>query len=638
MKLREVEALGRYRDELMNLAEIGVPGAKERVNVYSELVRIATASPLQENVTFSADSVQGRTPLKELVGYSAEAFCSSGTPDLLADRLAAFEEIMAIDDEGLPEELIMLETARRWLRGLRGEEENAFLLVSLAVSLDHEVIEEDLHSASGPYSLDLPISIENRGRLGAGATSLYLRALGDGKPSIEDSVWDKQKRLWTVRLGDITGHSGLRRVVTVRYEQDCVLEFWAESSWSGAASASERMLSSNHLEVILHTPTPPLSVVNPYVADLPLISELQWERLVKGRHKALVAELSGQSWGGEKVVVLRGCRRTGKTTVLRRIAREVEAEKKFMPLVLDVFGWWENRMDGDDVLGAGDICFELAASAQRYVSSLAVGNLDIAESVSRNSGVLQRCPQFSLSAEGLREILGLLSQATDRQGFIFFIDELDIPVIRSNLKGNASVVLDLLEELASGANGYRMLVTHDWSSRGWKTRFDSGGVSVLPRRVPFLSLPDLQRLAEVSESIKFTDLAVEYIWCASGGWPGLAQLLFQRAVDYVAAHGGRFPIDIKIMKAVAKEVLVTEHNYIAYMSESISEEEWTFLVRLVGTAERFSEHGYTRKVVAAEGPLIQALAEKEIIHIDEANKTCRLRVGLLAQASRVEGV
>lgn len=638
MGSRELEALRRYRDELQRLADLGVAGAEERVHIYSELARIAEASPLQAIAELPSDGIEGNTPLRDLLAYSSEAFNRSGTPDLLADRLSAFGNAPTKGFETLPEHVIMKGAAANWLSALRGEQEDAFLLVSLSVSLNPMVIEEDIHSGRDSCSLSLPVSIDNRGGLGVSFALLYLRSTTETVGvSIDGAEWLKDKRCWRLRSTEIAGHSGQRFVINIKYTQSCAIDIWAESNWSGAASPSERTIYSNHLEVVLDTPIATAPVDNPYVAGLPLVADLQWDRLVQGRHPNLVAELCAEVWRSPNVIALRGCRRSGKTTMLKRISKLLGRGDTYIPIYFDVRDWWASKSDSSNVLGPDDICFELASHALREVATSAMAeSAEIQDEISRVAEILNSRPAFDLSTDQLEYVLGLLAKAT-RKSFCILMDEVDLPVIHSSLKGNVVSLLDSLEEVANSSINVRILIAHDWSSQGWEARLGQRGVRLFQRRVPFLNLPDLQRLATISPDVRFTDLAVDFIWRSSGGWPGLSQLLFQKAVDLVISLGAGNPIDVKTVKSVAETILVTEAEDIEYTFGSIASDEWSVIKGLIASTKNSSGDGFSMGITPGD-KTAQSLAEKEIIQLDKRYNTCRLRVGLLARAAMVRGV
>lgn len=667
MQGSEEKALGQYIESLAALAEIGVPGADEQSRIYKELVRLASTTPYDEknsSLSLMTDSGAWHSSgaLGEILQVAQTAFLYRDSPGELVDALDDFIRAVRIaGHQSLPEARLLLRTAERWLRILQSETRGEPLLLEMSLSLALDRTEEDLAKGESVRP-NLPLALTNRNPRQIEDVWIYLLP----QPGLELSVNDSEPDLASPRQlrkripGVLRGEERHLFSIPYSYRGHGALKVWAD--YTGQGDQTPRV-ASNVLEIKLldATSEPSASQVsNPYIPDLPLLSESQWKNLAQGGHRSLLTELlADNSLRSGRVLVIRGCRRTGKTSLLRRLLENLERRGEFLPVYVDVYLWYLELAAKVEAVSRESLYFEFANAVLDAAEACMEDTHPGLEIAAQPDGLEplrakleSHAEVLALPAEEFNEFL-LLAERTVRRKVLLIVDELDWWLQRSLFGGSAETLLADLTAFARRSQACSVILSHDWTSRGWDPKYESGRLTFLSRRLRFLNRQEVLALTSVAEGVQFSGLAVDLVWRLSGGWPGLAQLLCYEVIEHLR-RARSLAVDVSIVKAAAQDILQVRDygKFLSYLLGSLTESEvgilqWWATSDLIQTESseilglRYSPaSGYKLEMPPSlaipieyrdeVGRLVSGLEEKEIL-LKEGSRVF-LRVGLLSNA------
>ena len=669
MKRSGIEALDRYIGGLERLARLDVPGAHERKRAYESIRALISTRSLQGEWAppLGFEGIAASSIMRDLLGAARVAFMPRASKGELVDSLKDFQGTLRQSGAlSFPEGRLLFGAADHWLQCLQVEPFEAALRIQLAVSLDLSQQEEG--NTVGVFSTALvPVLITRSGFSPVAEIKLHVQ-VGEGielESNDSDQVWPKL--LTDIRSG--------REIAEISYRGEGLAEVWLEYK---PLASSSKVARSNILKVRLIQPEQSgnpgemAALQNPYVPDLPLFSDRQWETLVMGEHGNLLAELRSSEYLRQgTALIVRGCRRTGKTTLLRRLKMEEEREAGLLVVYVDIYLWFLelSGQDKDDCIDDRALFYEFCRAALIEAEMFAEEMRDRAEIDDEEE---------SLILDGLQEVrdyieasstgMKLPPQAFDKamvdiggivkRKILLIIDELDWWINKMLSDGNAEAFLRVLSEMAKRRQAFSVLLSHDLTSSGWDRRLgqdrEKEDAQPFSRRTRFLSRTVLESLASVAEGVAFSSMAIDSIWRISGGWPGLATLIYYEAVEVARSKGVR-GVDVGIVKRAVRNLLEQEdyQKFVSYLLVSISEEELAVLSLLVKSEIIQETTGFIRWLQLQPGDhymfkppsaielrfhkvsrlsdLLRSLKDKEIIdEVEGGHGSMRLRVGLFA--------
>jgi hypothetical protein len=695
MNNQEIRALSRYSQNLGALAGFGVPGAQEQKAAYEEILKLVKADPfdiIEPPLFSSLQSMSFSPDLKKLLASARNAFSNRTTKRELADALEEFIQAVSSEEaQLLPEAGILLTTAKRWRGSLPQESDEALLILERRVSLNLEQLEEDL-SGGESARVDLPLSIVNRGI--ATAVSVFINVQIRNEQDEEDQQVavrvDRAEQIspgdgrWRLRIDErIRRNESLNKTVTILYQGHMKAKIWLQYASSHRPSLE---LPSEALDFYL-APNSPLSETdnsgepyeesnttgransqapgsynaerssNPYIPDLPLLKPAQWDHLVKGSHPQLLSQVANDpELSNGRILVIRGCRRSGKTTFLRRLETELSSDQStFLPVYVDVRVWFQELGKITDQALFYEFASEIQEKAVELLMRQNFEPNDIVRKLREARELLTRTEEnkddsMTLNSEEFSMFAAAIEQALGRK-IILIIDELDWWIQRSVFKGNVASILNVLAASSLIEKPFSALISHDLTSTGWGVKSDR---TLLPRYITFLERDDIEALAQEAPSgVGFSWCAIDFIWRVSGGWPALAQLVFYVAFEELRRQARGQIIDISITKKSIDIILREHRNLLSYLFGTLTSKEFALLKTISKLVDldsgefqylrfnsvlgyRIENPGMFNEVdfdSAKFSRLMDSLKEKEIIAAAGSKSSkLRLRVGLFAYA------
>jgi hypothetical protein len=283
----QILTLTRYAESLGQLAQFGVPGAKEQKAAYDEILKLITAHPLESFEPPLFTGIHGLSyypSLEQLLVSAKGAFAHRSSKEELADALEDF--IHAITPEAadpLPEAGILIATAKRWLRALPQESDEPLLVLETRASLDLGYSEEDL-SGGESARLTLALSMVNLGIPEACNISLDIE-IAEGNPAVSiERAKEIEPTRWSIGIsGNLRRNARADKVISILYKGQGKLNLRVDYF---SVRRPDRPLPSDVLTVQLAPSSAPRNdiepaqdYVNPYIPDLPLLTRPQWETL-----------------------------------------------------------------------------------------------------------------------------------------------------------------------------------------------------------------------------------------------------------------------------------------------------------------------------------------------------------------------
>jgi hypothetical protein len=657
MSNQEVIALTRYTRSLGALVDLGVPGAGSQKAAYEEILKLIAAEPLDifEPALFSAaHSPAHSTVLQQLLASAQSAFAHRASKEEIADALEEFIRALSSDEaNSLPETGIIISVARRWLRALQQESDEALLVLENRTSLDLAQLEEEL-SEEESARLHLSLSIVNRGISEADHIFLTIQVPPENLEIRIDRAEPKSAQEWVIPIGEkIRRNARVEKIIPITYKGAGGLNLWVKYS---SVRRPALFHTSEVLEIRLAPSSEPAEgddFANPYIPDLPLLSRSQWETLAMGSHPRLLENiLNDQELPNGRLLVIRGCRRSGKTTLLRRIESELATSSTFLPVYIDLHSWHNELAQRQEPLNDEALLYEFACvildvSVALLAESIGFDSIEM-DRLSGPRGLLDNVREdMMLSRQSFEDFAISIEEALGRK-ILLIIDELDWWIHRSAFGGDVETILGSLAAPSARKKSFSALLSHDWTSKGWERK---SPLTLLPRHVRFLRKEDIEKLSNAAQGVHFSGIAIDFIWRVSGGWPGLAQLVFYVSLEVLRQKAQGLVVDVGVVKA-AVGVMLESQDYrrlLSYLLGSLTADELKLLKAMADLIDlesgeikeiRFhSVSGYRLENPASLGEacdcdfqgLMESLKEKEII--EEAggkSSKLRLRVGLLA--------
>ncbi|HBL28391.1 MAG TPA: hypothetical protein DD490_16275 [Acidobacteria bacterium] len=422
-----------------------------------------------------------------------------------------------------PEAGILYTVAKEWLKRLLSTDVKVQLEILLCPSL--------LPAAEGSPT----ISVRNASIIPVSDIELSVclteeaEPPSQGPPATADAIWEALPAPSLLPPGETT-------LIQLPFDEKTTgrLTF----RWQCVAPGQ----SGPHIETIRLPVARPRGAVdqgddryNPFVPNLPIDHADCWLVLAKGSHAALVGKiLSELSLSLGKVLDLRGLRRSGKTTVLRRLAAELEKDSPLLPVYIDIYSWWlplENR--GESIDDAG-LYYEIADSILRTTWRLGL-DVPLSERFTRDFERNEDgSPRLQLPFVRFEQFLQVLAKDLPGRRPLLLLDEIDSWLDKARFNSGSVALFRKLEDLAEGRLCSAILA-HTTSGAQWQKHFADQIPKATFERIEFLERRDVEDLVRLLPA-ECTAWASELLWKLTGGWPGLTQLLLHMIYeDLVAA-------------------------------------------------------------------------------------------------------
>ena len=399
---------------------------------------------------------------------------------------------------------------------------------------------------------------------------------------------------------------------------------------------------------------------NPYIPDIPLNIEWQWNKLMRGNHNSIAEEIKAKLYESRKlqigrVYVLKGLKRTGKTSILNCLQEKLRQTKEFFPVYIDILSWQRSLSERALTITGENLLYELADSAFTEV--------EYSDTKLSQAAMKEFNDFFSedgrMSKDQLKDFARALSMALNKS-VIFLLDELDWWLNAPEFKDKNlfSQIRELVEKLKGLSF---VVVSHELTEHDWDEVY--GKADLTPADswpVKFLEKEDILDRGGKGDlcgltDLNYTDMAAEFIWRVTGGWEGLVQLLFYRLIE--EARREKKPlVNIVMVKKVISDILNSPHDrpFLIYFLKNFSADEIKVLQKL-STSEKpelirkdnyyikdvqylpekaFKYYGNLPDGLSVKDfeKALASLKRKQIIElaVGQKHRQCRLRVGLLA--------
>lgn len=331
---------------------------------------------------------------------------------------------------------------------------------------------------------------------------------------------------------------------------------------------------------------------NPYLPDGPLASSRDWDLFGDFPSRSaildkIMAQIQSRSEKGAWIN-LYGLRRTGKTSLLLQLEQKLNALPKegtvngdtsaliYVPVYIDLFdldpaeSWDEKRVL---VVIANAILFELQ---EREMDFPSMGLTVSDEGLTRDDFW-----QF------VREVY---RQAGEQVRLVIMLDEADL-LAESPFAEFATQLLYALQSSTYRVSPglYFVLATERAIGELWGEFGELGqkrdGLCPLTIRLPLLSRDEVIHIAGIVDELEYSELAQEYLWRITGGYPSLVQVICYEIVNERASPGHKRSAAVTwpVVHRVVDELIRNEdtHHYFNYLQLGFTESEWNSLGELV---------------------------------------------------------
>lgn len=537
--------------------------------------------------------------------------------------------------------------------------------VYLSPSLDLGCPEEE---EDGVYwRIKLPVALTNKGGQIAAGVNLLL-TLGDqvtlqqDDDNFEESAYGE----WRYIVGSIS--SGQTKIIDIPMKHIPQSEIDIDVEYLKDISSSPEK-EKKRVSYVLPIPQTMIGLDwrNPYIPDAPLTSEWHWDNMVKGNHDKVVERIMSdiESSGGPEhnVYIVRGLRRTGKTSTLEGLKRKLNEGTKYLPVYIDFYRWFLIlRSKGVSLDDNKALLYEIACAAAREARRRDI-DVDFGEyfqiydeSVNID---LEETEQPQMDFNSLDSFIIELSAASQRK-VVFLLDELDWCIRARELLGQGEKLDQLIGVVSALARteNCTAILAHEWPTKEWEKEYEKNNMSPTDESTQFLGIDDLRELAKLTLSDSqrepsfpplYTEMAIQYIWRITGGWPGLAQLIFYWIFENIDKRKKTL-ITVSVVKGVVKDILESKdadaREFITYLLGSFDAEEISFLKKLsskivqessmIPGIQRVSGRFVVEDSIGQDnsGQILDRLGGeggKQIIEpVNEEQSQFRLRVGLLS--------
>ncbi|MBN2004300.1 MAG: VWA domain-containing protein [Anaerolineae bacterium] len=480
----------------------------------------------------------------------------------------------------LPEVQILFKLVHRWLLYTRNQLEKTMsspeIHVDLYPALSQSLREEELKD--GYWRVDVPVNVFNVGQRSALDVAVTLRVNygrliffpnsmqrvieSEELQNLEISPVGIRERCvqnLSILAGGQAEHLSFR--VEAADGANCRLQIdvtYREEQWDptrGSFKSIQRQCASDYLEI-----APPLSLApklpksNPYTTG-PLLNDSDWTRMGKAHApetvQQIVSTLEDLHTAGRFIHIV-GLRRTGKTTILKRVLRLAEKLEatpgvpKFLCVYLDLDKWLGD-IDSYRPQISADSAFWYAVLAQIF--SVCEGDLPGALrdqishvlQIDRRSGVDSISPSKpELPIREFKSVLRSITRATHRE-LCLALDEgevladlqpdLDYEGTIRDLPESSPItrIMSELQNLVEDqrvvvllARGYNELV---WEQDVVHTMKRHTGGHFDTWHTSFLTYDETLNLVANTGGFLITELGKKTLWQLTGGYPLLVQVL-----------------------------------------------------------------------------------------------------------------
>lgn len=672
--------------ETLRLMALKVPDSSPLGNLYATLADLIQARPLAKDFEFPLPETLPSS-LHELVGAANSAF-RVREPREMETKLA---EIISLTDQPQNRKNALATAlnvaAKNWRDANRELRDPACLQLALAPSLNLESPEKEFSLVNHHFLSEIPLSIANVGLLPAYDVRLTISVTSAAKgvkilpPNVAHSNIKLRPeraghRLMTSIMRFIEKRLHLKMKVSKLASRPRISQFWIAKDLrpghpvgvtlkilhTAAVSLTftgnfthyipeNTKGESNGLKLNLITPGPALEsdLLNYFHPDLPLpllTAEGKWNPLMKGERQRIVTEILADPFlDSGRMYVIRGVRRSGKTSLLQGLDAKLR-EGQFLPVYIDICSWYFALKERAETIDANGLLYELADSAVRDGKHL------LPEDNARQvDGVLAAAQNMRLGSKAFGALMDDLSGGTKRR-VVFLLDELDWWINKDPFKGDAQTILHQLAT-SSRAGKCTILLAHDWTTQGWdpeswdaRFREDKEALPI-PKRLRFLESDAFDSLIGMLP-YPITDMAREYLWRSTGGWPGLTQFFCHEIVEALKRNRDATVVDVTLAKQTVAKALVSKDSrpFISTLMPSFSRAEIAFMSWLAGSGQIDPRSSMIRGLTYWPGrgfsialnadvpdqdqnrlnEILKSLIEKQIIERREQNE-CALRVG-----------
>lgn len=568
----------------------------------------------------------------------------------------------------LPGARLLRNEADRWLEYLKhfqAANKSASLRIHLSPALDlPQELSQTWHSETGEVNLDLDLVLINDGQLPITSIAMLFPSNGDFQLTIKESgdaaLSSDGLRLIELRSVIEVGESRVIKLC-LKHTEEAKVDIRARYKCFPDPDRPNRE-SSFSFRLTAPAAIDKNALRNPYIPDVPLTIEWHWQELMKGGHQRLIADIAKdlQNTTAGRVYVIRGVKRTGKTSTLRCLLERMRRTPGYFPVYIDIYSWQlalrekGARIDGENLL------YELADSA---LTEAEYAEPKLAEEPKQKLSADLQESACRMRYEQFEAFIRELSIALNNACVVFILDELDSWIEAREFEKDAQNLLEQMRRLAINM-GERsaVIISHDWQGHNWQRTYNLAKLTpILLRRVDFLERADIKALCALTSPLPYTEVAIEFIWRATGGWPGLVQFVLYRLIEEawraIDINGDRkFLVDITITKKVISNILQSadDRPFLTYFLKSFDADEIKVLQTLAAAQlvrkdsyqiagvrrsreEAFVYEGELPDEIISSRAFENALASlysKQIIESvgedHQGHHQCKLRVGLLA--------
>ncbi|MCG8458464.1 MAG: ATP-binding protein, partial [Holophagales bacterium] len=334
---------------------------------------------------------------------------------------------------------------------------------------------------------------------------------------------------------------------------------------------------------------------NPYVVGRPLLAS----DVFLGREDVFARlEASLRGAHQDNVVVLRGARRMGKTSILRRM--HVHLGDGYAPVLIDLQG----------MIGSGESAFfrELAATVCDELEELGV------EAPEPAAEIFERDPGSAFRRKFLRKLAGRLGE----RRLLLMLDEFEVLEARIRRGDLEPRILPYFRSLMQHEKNVSFIfagthrldeLTHDY----WGVLFNLA-IYLEVGHLPETRAKEL--FVEPTRGHFIVDpLALDKAFQLTGGHPHFSQLLARELVEYRNEERLSY-VTIQDVNVVACRVVEKGQLHISYLWEECSRDERLLLLALGELLDR--------KGMATLGSIESFLAQRRLEPIDSRSATRRL--------------
>jgi hypothetical protein len=633
-------------------ANTPTPEGSSVVELHLRLADLLLARPLAHDFDFP-DPDCLPSALREIVRAANSAFRIQ-QPQEMRTRLESLIEMTGhLQNEKSRIAKVLNLAARQWHNAIKDLRNPACLHLALSPSLDLESRKRELRPLDNDtFISEVPLSVTNSGFLPAYNVLLTIVAI-DGVEGLEITPATLLKPgTWQLELEkEVLPGRPTAIELQVRQKIAASLKLTTNfTHYTPHATGGQ----SNSLTIDLIIPRKALDESrNPFRPDLPLTpltDEGDWTPLMKGERELLAAEiLTDPLLDGGRIYVIRGVRRSGKTSLLLGLRERMNMEgAKFLPVYIDISLWHPTLQEKVASIDVEGLLYELADSAVR--KAMLFLSEEEEETAREIDELLARTKNMKLEPSSFGTLMDKLEASTGRK-VVFLLDELDWWIKQEPFKGDAQTLLARLAGFSRTGN-CGIILAHDWTTRGWDARYrDDDKLLPIPKRIKFL---DKDSFGSLIRSIprQVTAVASEFLWRFTGGWPGLAQLICFELSETL--ERGDLIVDEWLAKDVAEKTLASKdwQPFLNSLMASFSETEMAFLSwatenRLIGLRSMAFQGltytpGHNFKLALNDSSLnlsesdlndaIRTLIDKQILELSGQNEVA-LRVGAFAYSS-----